>query len=145
MATTVLGYNRSPSGTATQVLGVGTALVDKDGNALTLPSGNIVVSISLKHLATTPAPADGAGGNTADAVDVRCGATSLLKGSFVDLLAYNHISAEGTGAPTSPALAKTTAGPLLIHGLDDGTGDADLLNNGAVFCCLLKYKPMPTL
>lgn len=146
MATTVLGYNRNPStGSASQVLGAGTALVDKDGHALVLPAGNVIISVRLKHLSNTPAPADGAGGNTADSVDIRCGSTSLLKASFVDLLANDHIAAEGTGVPANPALAKTLVGALKIHGLDDGTGDADLANNGAVFCCLLKYKPMPLI
>jgi hypothetical protein len=146
MATTILGYNRNPSnGSSTQVLGAGTPLVDKNGNELILPAGNVVVSVRLKHLANTPPPADAIGGDTADAVDIRCGSTSLLKATFVALTSNNHVAAEGAGVPTNPALAKTSNGALKIHGLDDGTGDADLSNNGAMFCCVIKYKPMPVL
>ena len=145
MATTIVGYNRHPStGAATQVLGCGTILVDKDGVPLVLPAGNIVVSVNLKHLSTSPPPAPDGGCDVADAVEIKCCSASLLKASFVALTSNDHVVVEGSGSPASPSLAKTSNCDLKIHGVA-GCSPANLANNGAVFCCLIKYKPMPTL
>lgn len=146
MSTTVSGYNRNAStGVTTQVLGIGTNLVDKDGKNVTLPTGYVVVSVRLQHLSNTTAPADGPGGNVADTVEVRCDTNVLISSSFASLTSDNHTAVVGSGTAAAPTVAKTAVNTLKLHGLDNGTGDADLADNGAVFCVVVKMKPMPTL
>ena len=146
MSTTLLGYNRDPStGAATQVLAAGTDLVDKDGNAVVLPAGWVVVEVRVRHLDETPAPADGAGEGTADAVEVRCGSDNLCRSTFSELTSVDHLAVVGTGTSMTPTVAKSADATLKLHGLDVGNTDADLADNGAVFCCVLKMRALPTL
>lgn len=146
MSTTLLGYNRDPStGAATQVLAAGTDLIDKDGNALVVPAGWVVVEVQIRHVDTSPAPADGAGEDTADAVEVRCGSDNLCRGTFVNLTSSDHLAVVGTGSSMLPTVAKTSNVTLKLHGVDVGTGNADLADNGALFACLIKMRPLPSL
>jgi len=146
MATTFLGYNRNAStGATTQVLGVGTALVDKDGHTLVLPSGYVVVSARIQHVSGTPAPADGPGANVADSVQIRSGSDVVETATFADLAAYNHLAVIGSGSAAAPTGAKSSNQTLKLHGYDNGTGDSDLADNGALFCAVIKIRPMPTL
>lgn len=141
MSTTLLGYNRDPNtGAPTQVLASGTNLVDKDGNILIVPAGWVVVEVRVRHLSTTPPPADGAGEDTADAIEIRLCSTNLCRATFVDLVSANHLAVVGTGTSSLPTVAKTVDATLKIHGVDVGTGDANLDSNGAVFACVIKMR-----
>lgn len=146
MSTTLLGYNRDPStGASTQVLASGTDLIDKDGNPIVVPAGWVVVEVQVRHLDTTPPPADGGGEDTADAIEVRCGADNLCRATFTNLTTSDHLAVVGTGTSMAPTVAKTVDVTLKLHGVDVGTADADLSNNGAVFACIIKMRPLPTL
>ena len=135
MSTTVLGYNRDPStGAAVQVTSGGVALVDKDGNALSLPAGHIVVEVRLKHVSTTTDPA-----GATDVIVCIDGGDDLVSATATELIDNDHVSVVGNGSVSAPTLAKTDDCDLLIK------GDADWDDNGATFCCVLKHKPMPTL
>jgi hypothetical protein len=146
MSTTLLGYNRDAStGASTQVLASGTDLIDKDGNALVVPAGWVVVEVQVRHLDSTPAPADAGGEDTADAVEVRCGSDNLCRATFANLTSADHLAVVGTGSSSAPTVAKTSNVTLKLHGVDVGTTDADLANNGAVFACIIKMRPLPSL
>jgi hypothetical protein len=144
--TTLLGYNRDGStNSSTQVLGLGTNLVDKNGDAIVVPAGWVVVEVQLRHVASTPAPADAGGEGTADAIEVRCGSDNLCRGTFINLTSSNHLAVVGTGTNVLPTLAKSSPVTLKLHGVDVGSGDADLANNGALFACVIKMRPLPSL
>jgi len=146
MSITLNGYNRDSTGAATQVLGAGTNLVDKNGKDIVLPAGNIVVEVRLRHLSTTPNPADGTGGAVTNAVQVRSGTMNLCQASFTELTSNDHMAVVGTGSLNAPTPSQNSQVVLKLHGLDSaGPTDGDLAANGAVFSVVIKMRPMPTL
>jgi hypothetical protein len=141
MSITLQGYNRDASlGVATQVLGAGTQLVDKNGNNLVLPAGYVVASSQLRWLNTTSLPTSGAGATT---VNVQSGSSVWLSALLSDLTANAFVADIGAGTSTSPVLAKTTPTNLTLNSV--GMGPANLDNNGTQFCVVLKLVPFPSL
>jgi hypothetical protein len=142
MSITLQGYNRDASlGVATQVLGAGTQLVDKNGNNLVLPAGYVVASSQLRWLDTTALPTSGAGANR---VNVQSGSSVWLSAQLADLTANAFVADIGAGSLILPVLAKTTPTNLTLNGRN-GLNPANLDSNGTQFCVVLKLVPFPQL
>lgn len=139
----VQGYNRDAStGNATQVLGSGVNLVDRDGNNLVLPAGYIVSSCQVKWVSTSAAPSSVAG---ATGVQVQAGSNVQCVASFANVTTNAFVADVGAGTPAAPALASTANQNLTLNGVHIGVGPADLDNNGATFGVTIKMVPFPTL
>jgi hypothetical protein len=154
MSQTVVGYNRDfNTGNTTQVLGAGSTLLDKNGNNVVLPAGNVVVELELKRLVTTGHPTSAA---NADAVEVRVGSFLLCRYTFADISNSDYAAYLGTGTSIAPTPSFSTNQDIKLYGVQVGVGGANLdfpplpppLSAPVEyvptqFSCLVKYKPMP--